>query len=174
MQELKAGDIVLVLFSKFHRNTLLEVVPKTKIVCMDGTHGTNGYAYHLITLMVKDKSGMGCPVGHCITTREDTASLTVFFNEIRKKCGDRILVEYVMTDDAPAYYNAWCNAMHKSTDPPTSKPTAVKCSWHILKNWNKNLCDIVKDENLWEDLNLSLRTLLHTKNENLVQLVIIK
>ena len=49
MQELKAGDIVLVLFSKFHMDTLLEVVPKTKIVCMDGTHGTNGYAYHLIT-----------------------------------------------------------------------------------------------------------------------------
>ena len=171
---MKTGDVVLVFFSDFHRDTLVKVAPKVKIVCMDGTHGTNGYDYHLITLMVKDKTGMGCPVGHCISTREDTVAITIFFNEIRKKCGHRILVDYVMSDDARAYYNAWCNAMYKSTDPPSTKPIPVKCMWHILKNWNQNLSNIVKDNNLREDLLISLRTMLHTKDATLIQLVIIK
>ena len=49
--------------------------------------------------MVKDETGHGVPVGHCISNHENTETLTVFFNELRKKCG-RILVKYLLTDYA--------------------------------------------------------------------------
>ena len=80
---------------------------------MDGTHGTNSYAYQLVTLLVKDKSGMGCPVGYLICNKDSEATNMVFLNEIRKKCGKPILVDYVMTDMARAYHNAWCKVMHQ-------------------------------------------------------------
>ena len=49
--------------------------------------------------MVKDQAGQGVPVGHCICTKENTSCLTVFISELREKYG-RILVDYILTDDA--------------------------------------------------------------------------
>ena len=69
------------------------------MVSLDATHGTNGYNFLLVTIMVKDETQCGVPVGHLICTRESTAVLTVFIKELRKKCG-RIVVDYVLTDDA--------------------------------------------------------------------------
>ena len=40
-------------------------------VCVDGTHGTNGYDFTLITVMVIDEYGEGFPVAWCISNRED-------------------------------------------------------------------------------------------------------
>ena len=144
---------------------------RVKIVCMDGTHNTTGYGYHLVTLMIKDQSDMGCPVGHCICTKENTATLEVFLNEIRKKCGHRILVDYVMTDDARQYYNAWCNVMHKSNDPPSPKPIPVKCMWHIIKSWKEQLKTITV-KNDYDFVHECLRTMIHTTDANNVQKVI--
>ena len=115
---------------------MVEVAPKVNVVCMDATHGTNGNAYYLVSLLVKAQTGKGCPVGHCICTREDTDTLTVFLNEVCKKCGHPILVDYFMSDMARAYYNAWCNTMHKTTDPPNTKPASVNCR-NIEISYNK-------------------------------------
>ena len=83
-------DIILVFFTDFHRDTLIKVAPETKIVCMDGTHGTNQYGFILVTLMVKDHTGMGCPVGHLICNKESTEIFTIFLTKIREKVGINI------------------------------------------------------------------------------------
>ena len=70
-----------------------------RFVSIDATHSTTKYGFKLITLMVKDESGRGVPVAHCISAKEDTNALYVFFKELRKKCG-QIIVDYVLTDDA--------------------------------------------------------------------------
>ena len=69
-------------------------------MCIDATHGTNEYDYKLITLLVKDETDHGIPVGHCISAKESEVCITVFFKELFKKSGP-IFVEYIMTDDAP-------------------------------------------------------------------------
>ena len=154
---------------------MVDVAPRVKIVCMDATHNTTGYSYYLITLMIKDKSGMGCPVGHCICTSEDTTTVEVFLSEVRKKCGHPIIVDYFMSDGARAYHNAWCNVMHTSSDPPSTKPIPVKCMWHILKSWKEQLKPI-KDKNVAEYnyIYTCLRTLLQTKNAEMIHHVIIQ
>jgi hypothetical protein len=39
----------------------------SNIVCMDDTHGTNSYHFSLITVLVVDEFGEGCPVAWCLT-----------------------------------------------------------------------------------------------------------
>ena len=87
------------MLSDFHARTLIRCASATKYVSMDATHGTNRYALKLITIMVKDETGHGVPVGHCISNKENTETLTVFFQMIRNKCG-RILLKYILTDYA--------------------------------------------------------------------------
>ena len=99
-QKLKDDDFVLVMTSDFHAETLKRCSPANNFVQIDATHGTNHYGFKLITPMVNDEGGHGIPVGHCISNTENTESLTVFFKELRKKCG-RIKVDYILTDDAP-------------------------------------------------------------------------
>ena len=86
--------------SNFQQVTLERCLPLYKFVAVDATHSTTKYGFKLITLMVKDESGRGVPVAHCISDKEDTNALHVFFKELRKKCG-QIIVDYVLTDDAP-------------------------------------------------------------------------
>ena len=58
------------MLSDFHARTLIRCASATKYVSMDATHGTNRYALKLITIMVKDETGHGVPVGHCISNKE--------------------------------------------------------------------------------------------------------
>ena len=60
----------------------------------------NIYTYtQNITLLVKDETDRGVPVAHCISAKEDTNALYVFFKELRKQLG-QIVLDYVLTDDA--------------------------------------------------------------------------
>ena len=72
---------------------------------------------------------------------------------------------------ARAYHNAWCKVMHKSTDPPSPVPIAIKCIWHVLKIWKANLKNINNVE-IENDLTVSLRMLLHTRNATMIQSMI--
>lgn len=45
-----------------------------------------------------------------------------------------------MTDDAPAYWNAFSQVMEC---PETKR---LLCMWHVDRNWRKKLKELVKDE----------------------------
>lgn len=71
-----------------------------RVVSIDCTHGTNGYDYKLVTVLVKDETHKGVPVAHCICTRENKDVLITFLTEVCKMSGP-IKTEYILTDDAP-------------------------------------------------------------------------
>ena len=48
------------------------------VICIDSTHGTNGYDFTLITIVVIDVFGEGFPVAWCISNREDKLALMNF------------------------------------------------------------------------------------------------
>jgi hypothetical protein len=62
-----------------------------------------------------------------------------------------------MTDDAPAYWNAFNDVF---------KPVATKrllCAWHVDRNWRKNLCK-VSDSDLQSTVYKSLCVLRLEQN----------
>lgn len=137
---------------------------------MDGTHGTTAYGYYLINLVVKDQTGMGCPVAHLITNKDNEATNTVLLQVIKEKIGHPITVEYVMTDMARAYHNAWCNVMHDKTDPSIKVPVAVKCLWHVIKAWKERTSSIKEEHSIWVEENL--RALIHSKDKENIKLLL--
>ena len=48
------------------------------IICVDSTHGTNGYDFNLITVVIVNEFGEGYPVSWCISNREDGTLLKKF------------------------------------------------------------------------------------------------
>lgn len=78
----------------------------SKIICMDGTHGTNRRNWELTTVLVKDDQNMGFPVAFLVTNRLDQVIQNIF-RELKSRLGQTIDAEYIMTDDDPKYYNAW-------------------------------------------------------------------
>lgn len=48
-------------------------------ICIDSTHGTNGYDIELITLMTVDEFGAGCPVAYCFSLKCEEGHLALFF-----------------------------------------------------------------------------------------------
>ena len=74
-----------------------------KIICIDSTHGTNGYDFNLITILVIDEFGEGFPVGWCISNREDLLLMINFYAAIKSNV-DTISPEWIMSDDAEQFY----------------------------------------------------------------------
>lgn len=58
-----------------------------RIVCVDGTHGTNGYGFTLITVIVVDEYGEGFPVAWCNSNRRSVTTYKLF-NALRRRVGD--------------------------------------------------------------------------------------
>lgn len=50
-------------------------------------------------------------------------------------CG-QINAEYAMTDDAPAYFNAWSAVFDRTGQK-------LLCNWHVKKSWNNVSHDII-------------------------------
>uniref|UniRef100_T1KRL2 C2H2-type domain-containing protein n=1 Tax=Tetranychus urticae TaxID=32264 RepID=T1KRL2_TETUR len=98
------------------------------ILSIDSTHGTNAYKFQLTTL------------------------LTVDDNKVQEVIGT-IHVRTFMSDDYPAYYNAWCSIM----DRPDNR---LICAWHVLHSWERNfkkITDKEKRENVKEKLTSIMR-----------------
>ncbi|XP_026477710.1 uncharacterized protein LOC113383674 [Ctenocephalides felis] len=124
---LNKDDIILVIMTDLQAKMLMEFGADK--LCVDGTHGTNGYGYHLHTLVVVDEFGSGIPVAFCFSNRQDEVILKIFFQEIYKSVG-LIKTTTFMTDDAPAYFNAWSHVM----GIPENK---LLCSWHVSRSWKR-------------------------------------
>ncbi|XP_050065717.1 uncharacterized protein LOC126554715, partial [Aphis gossypii] len=78
-----------------------------------------------------DEFGSGCPVAFCFSNRSDERIFQLFFDVVKSKVGQIQSIVF-MSDDAPAFYNAWVNVM----GPATHK---LLCTWHIDRNWRQNL-----------------------------------
>ncbi|XP_050064830.1 uncharacterized protein LOC126553754 [Aphis gossypii] len=113
---LEKKDFALIIMTKFQAKQILKFGPNK--ICIDGTHGTNAYDIQLYTIMTVDEYGTGCPVAFCFSNRVGIIKSKVF-----------------MSDDAPAFYNAWVNVMGPAEH-------RLLCTWHVDRNWRDNLSKI--------------------------------
>ena len=102
-----------------------------KIVCIDSTHGTNGYDFFLISIVVVDEYGEGYPVAWCLSNRQDEPLLNNFFVAVRERVG-KCVPKILMSDDAEQFYTAWTVVFGPG-------PKKLLCTWHVDRAWRTNL-----------------------------------
>ena len=122
-----------------------------RVVCIDGTHGTNGYDFTLITVIVIDEYGEGFPVAWCISNREDQLLLINFFTALKKRVGI-VSPAWLMSDLAEQFYTAWVASFG-------NRPHKLVCIWHVDRAWRENLKQL-KDSELEATVYHNLRVLL--------------
>jgi len=149
---LSKHDFVLILMTKFQQETL-QKFGRDKI-CVDGTHGTNAYDIQLYTVVTVNEFGSGCPVAFCLSNRSDELIFQLFFEKIKFNV-EVIDCKVFMTDDAPAFYNAWIAIM----GPVEHR---LLCTWHVDKNWRQNLSKISGGSEKKSIVYKTLRILLQT------------
>lgn len=108
------------------------------IIAIDSTHGTNDYAFQLTTIMVLDENRAGYACAYLYSNRIDEATIRTFFELIRGKAGN-VLTRTFMSDDYPAYFNAWTAVMGKPSNH-------LICSWHVQHSWAKHYNEISTPE----------------------------
>lgn len=147
---LLANDFVLTIQTPLQADMLKKFGPD-KVICIDATHGTNGYDFSLITVIVVDEFGEGYPVAWCLSNRTDLTLLINFFQAMKKRVGN-IVPKWVMTDDAEQFYSAWIGVFGNG-------PHELLCSWHVDRAWRGHLNSIT-DRVLAQKLYHNLRTLM--------------
>ena len=155
MDNIADQDFVLAIQTEFQRDMLMKFGNNT--VCVDATHGTNMYDFHLITILVIDEYGEGIPVVWVITNREDALLLMEFLKEIKKRTGP-LTPQWFMSDDADQYFNAWRGVFGENG---TKK---ILCSWHVDRAWRAALHEHITDTKNKVEIYHFLRLLL-TKNQ---------
>lgn len=121
------NDFCLIIMTQFQSKMFLKF-GKDK-VCIHGTHGLNSYNFQLYSLVVVDEYGNGIPVAFCFSNKYDTATYKHYFQCIKNTIGI-INPSIFMSDDEPAFYNAW-NCVMGSVEKQ------LLCEWHVLRNWSK-------------------------------------
>ena len=149
---LKNNDFAIGIQTPLQAEMLIQL-SKDSVICVDSTHGTNGYNFNLITIVVIDEYGEGFPVAWCISNREDHTLLQIFYNEIKQKVG-MLTPKWFMSDLADQYYSAWVPTFN--CNPPLQK---LLCTWHVDRAWRENL-KMISDNNLKITVYHNLRVLL--------------
>ncbi|XP_069582362.1 uncharacterized protein [Ranitomeya imitator] len=130
-------DFLLVIMTPYQKKMFVEF--GSDIICVDGTHGTNGYDFQLLTILTVDEYASGYPIAFCFTNRKDTIAYKRFFLAV--KMANSMPVNYVcnifMSDDEPAFFNAWEEVM----GPVKHR---LLCSWHVDRNWQANVHSKIK------------------------------
>ncbi|XP_022172436.1 uncharacterized protein LOC111035218 [Myzus persicae] len=152
---LTRDDFCLILMTEYQAEMLKKF--GCDKICVDGTHGLNSYNFQLYTLLVVDNYGNGFPVAFCFTNKSDTSTYKLFFECIQRAVG-LIKANVFMSDDEPAFYNAWQSIMG-----PVSKQ--LLCTWHVLRNWSKNLSKIHSQEKK-SMVYKTLKSLMHETDKN--------
>lgn len=104
-----------------------------------------------------DEFGNGYPVAFCFSNKSDTNLYKHYFQCIKNVTG-KITSNVFMSDDEPAFYNAW-NAVMGSVEKQ------LLCTWHVLRNWTKNLSKIKCNEKKTIVFK-TLKALLYETNEH--------
>ena len=107
------------------------------VICVDSTHGTNGYDFHLTTVMVLDSNRQGFPVAFLYSNRETEQIFKLFFESIKAKSGI-IRSNAFMSDMAPQFCSAWQNVMGECDHK-------LFCAWHVDKGFRENVRRLIKD-----------------------------
>ena len=133
----------------------------SNIICLDAAHSTNQYDIQLITVLVINNFAK---VSWFISNREDKLVLNPFIAAISEAIED-IKVRVFMSDAANNFYNAWILSF------PVPYPKLI-CSWHVDKNWQKNLQHVSTQEEhgkIYKALKMIQMELQETVFQKLVQ-----
>ena len=136
--DLSKQDFVLAIQTPLQAD-IMKRLSKDRVICVDSTHGTTGYDFPLITVLIVDEYGEGFPVAWCIANREDQTLLQYFFQALKQKVGT-ISPQWFMSDLAEQYWSAWVSTFRQ----PLKR---LLCVWHIDHAWRENLkqmCDELK------------------------------
>ena len=161
---LKNNDFAIGIQTPLQAEMLIQL-SKDSVICVDSTHGTNGYNFNLITIVVIDEYGEGYPVAWCISNREDHTLSQIFYNEIKEKVG-MLTPKWFMSYLADQYYSAWVATFNCS--PP---PQKLLCTWHVDRAWRENLKKI-SDNNLKITVYHNLRVLLEETDVHMFKLML--
>lgn len=82
-QHLKENDFILVLQTPLQAEVLKKCAP-SKVVCIDDTHGTNSYDFHLTTVLAVNEFEEGYPTAWCLSNRTDYGVMCDFFKAVQK------------------------------------------------------------------------------------------
>ncbi|XP_055346132.1 uncharacterized protein LOC129593713 [Paramacrobiotus metropolitanus] len=128
-------------------------------VCIDGTHGITGRPeFKLITLLTLDDKQRGIVVAHCITNHEDEISVTHFFKALECQLKNKD-VQWFLSDDANAFYNAWKNVFGNAAQK-------ILCIWHARKNVNQWLDRRLKS---LRSIKQKFRDIMYAHNEEAME-----
>ncbi|GFU32061.1 uncharacterized protein NPIL_606511 [Nephila pilipes] len=75
---LKENDFVLIIMTEAQGEILKKF--SSDCICIDGTHGVNGYGFELVTLLTIDDLRQGFPCAFLISNRCDQIVLSIFFS----------------------------------------------------------------------------------------------
>ena len=152
---LSDNDFVIAIQTKLQER-VMQRLTNDRVLCVDSTHGTNGYDFTLITVIVTDEYGEGFPVAWCVSNREDQLLLINFFKALRSRVGD-LSPKWFMSDLAEQFYTAWVALFQ-------SKPHKLVCTWHLDRAWRENLKQ-VQDCELQALVYHNLRLLMEETNK---------
>ena len=153
---LHANDFVLAIQTPMQAD-MMKALGNEKVVCIDATHGTNGYDFLLITVLVTDEFGEGYPVAWCLSNRTDLTLLLSFFKSIKNRTGV-IIPKWIMTDDADQYYSAWVGVFGLG-------PQKLLCTWHVDRAWRGHL-NSIRNKEMAQKVYHNLRVLLEETDES--------
>lgn len=128
--ELNYVDLVLILAFDSQLDLLQQF--GNDCVCFDGTHGANGYAFELTTILVKDDKKEGLPCAFMISSRCDSDIMTLFVKVIKDSLKTQINPQVLVSDTSDVCYNAWCSLM-----PQPSR--WLYSAWHVDQKWKQSL-----------------------------------
>lgn len=107
--ELRMEDFVLIIMTDGQRDLLKRF--GNDCICVDGTHGLNGYGFELHTILVLDDLREGYPCSFLISNRGDSKVMTIFYRCVKESIGKIITPNVFMSDMAEVYYNSWVQVM---------------------------------------------------------------
>ncbi|GFX27998.1 MULE domain-containing protein [Trichonephila clavipes] len=117
---LEKDDFLLVLMNSAQSEILQKF--GNNIVCMDSTHGTNGYNFLFSTISVIDDKCEGFPVCFIISNKQDHVIFQYALTKI-KECGLNIEAKVFMSDINYSFYNAWIETFK-------TPEFRLWCIWH--------------------------------------------
>ncbi|GFQ85051.1 MULE domain-containing protein, partial [Trichonephila clavata] len=91
-----------------------------------------------VAVLVVDEHKNGKPVAFCFSNKSSEDVFRIYFSAIKNAVGI-IETTTFMTDDAPAFYNAWSYVMG-------TVKNVLLCAWHVTRNWHQNLNKIKNPE----------------------------
>uniref|UniRef100_A0A0A9VWY5 Putative zinc finger transcription factor protein 17 n=1 Tax=Lygus hesperus TaxID=30085 RepID=A0A0A9VWY5_LYGHE len=154
--QLKESDFMLAIMT-LGQKEILEAFGHD-VICLDSTHGTNGFRYKLTTLLVLDEFRQGFPCAFLITDRNDHEGVEVFLNRIKEKVGT-LNCRVLMTDMAQVFYNSWKAVMGDC-------PVRLFSSWHVMRAWQNKINATIKDKTKKQSASHIMYTLLTETDEN--------